>query len=43
MFAMVKDRLADEVRHVSPWTMMFADDIVVCSESTKQVEEKLVR
>lgn len=30
---MVMDRLADEVRQQSPWTVMFADNIVICSES----------
>ena len=25
----------------APWTMMFADNIVICSESKEQVEEKL--
>ena len=43
LFAMVMDRLTDEVRQESPWTMMFADDIVICSESREQVEEKLER
>ncbi|KAK3545176.1 hypothetical protein QTP70_001775 [Hemibagrus guttatus] len=33
LFAMVMDQLSEEVRQESPWTMMFADDIVVCSES----------
>ena len=37
------DRLTDEVRQESPWTVMYADDIVVCSESREQVEEKLQR
>ena len=27
LFAMVMDRLTDEVRQESPWTMMFADDV----------------
>ena len=35
------DRLTDEVREESPWTMMFADDIVICSENREQVEEKI--
>nr|XP_033493144.1 uncharacterized protein LOC117263658 [Epinephelus lanceolatus] len=42
-FAMVMDRLTDEVRQECPWTMMFADDIVICSESREQVEENLER
>ena len=33
--------MTDEIREEAPWTMMFADDIVICSESKKQVEEKL--
>ncbi|KAF7649691.1 hypothetical protein LDENG_00137530 [Lucifuga dentata] len=43
LFAVVMDRLTDEVRQESPWTMMFADDIVICSESREQVEENLER
>ena len=30
-----------EIIEEAPWTMMFADDIVICSESKEQVEEKL--
>ena len=41
LFAMVMDRMTDEIREEAPWTMMFADDIVICSESKEQVEEKL--
>ncbi|KAK3556661.1 hypothetical protein QTP70_011927 [Hemibagrus guttatus] len=37
------DQLSEEVRQESPWTMMFADDIVICSESRKQLEENLER
>ncbi|KAK3542777.1 hypothetical protein QTP70_002976 [Hemibagrus guttatus] len=43
LFAIVMDLLSEEVRQESPWTMMFADDIVICSESREQVEENLER
>ena len=41
LFAMVMDRLTDEVRQESLWMIMFADDIMICSESRKQVYEDL--
>ncbi|KAI5104758.1 protocadherin gamma-A5-like [Silurus meridionalis] len=41
LFAAVTDRLTDEVRQDSPWTMMFVDDIVICGKSREQVEESL--
>ncbi|MCJ8733439.1 hypothetical protein PDJAM_G00223370 [Pangasius djambal] len=40
---MVMDQLSEEVRQESPYTMMFADDLVFCSESREQVEENLER
>ncbi|KAK3511524.1 hypothetical protein QTP70_008976 [Hemibagrus guttatus] len=43
LFAIVMDQLSEEVRQESPWTMIFADDIVICSESRDQVEENLER
>ncbi|MCJ8740952.1 hypothetical protein PDJAM_G00064870 [Pangasius djambal] len=43
LFAMVMDQLSEEVRQESPCTLMFADDIVICSESREQVEENLER
>ncbi|KAI5608782.1 hypothetical protein C0J50_6351 [Silurus asotus] len=43
LFAVVMDRLTDEVRQKSPWTMMFADDIVICGESIEQVEKSQER
>ncbi|KAK3517096.1 hypothetical protein QTP86_005289, partial [Hemibagrus guttatus] len=43
LFAIMMDQLSEEVRQESPWTMMFADDIVICSESREQVEESLER
>ena len=39
LFAMVMDRMTDEIREEAPWTIMFADDIVNCSESKKHVEK----
>ena len=41
LLAMVMDRITDELREEAPWTLMFADDMVTCSESKEQVEEKL--
>ncbi|KAK3543566.1 hypothetical protein QTP70_023888 [Hemibagrus guttatus] len=43
LFAIVMEHLSEEIRQESPWTMMFADDIVICSESREQVEENLER
>ena len=43
LFAIVMDQLTEEVRQESPWNMMFADDIVICSESRTEVEENLER
>ncbi|KAK3563223.1 hypothetical protein QTP86_018276 [Hemibagrus guttatus] len=43
LFAIVMDQLSEEVRQESPWTMMFADDIVIRNESREQVEENLER
>ena len=36
LFAVVMDRMTDDIREEAPWTMMFADYIVV-----ERVEEKL--
>ena len=41
LFAIVMDRLTDEVRQEAPWTMLFADDIVICSETKQQAEDNL--
>ncbi|KAK3545453.1 hypothetical protein QTP70_007697 [Hemibagrus guttatus] len=43
LFAIVMDQLSEELRQESPWTMMSADDIVICSESREQMEEILER
>ena len=41
LFAMILDRLTDEVRREPPWTMLFADDIVICEETREEVEQRL--
>ena len=38
LFAMIMDRLTDEVRREIPWTMLFANDIVICEETREEVE-----
>ena len=41
LFAVIMDRLTDEVRREPPWTMLFADDIVICEETRKEIERRL--
>ena len=41
LFAVIMDWLTDEVRRKPPWTMLFADDIVICKEIRKEVEWRL--
>ena len=41
LFAMIMDRLTDEVRREPPWTMLFADHIVICEETREEVEQRL--
>jgi len=43
LFAMVVDRLTDEIIRGFPWTMMFVNDFVLCGESREEVEEELER
>ncbi|KAI5610001.1 hypothetical protein C0J50_5673 [Silurus asotus] len=43
LFAVVMDRLMDKVRQESSWTMMFADDIVICGKIMEQFEKSLER
>ena len=41
LFAVMIDRLTDEVRREPPWTMLFADNIVICEETREEVEQIL--
>ena len=43
LFAIVMDRITEEVRKEEPWNMLFADDIALCSETRNEVEEQLER
>ena len=41
LFAVIMDRLTDEVRREPPWTILFAEDIVICEETREEVERRL--
>ena len=41
LFAVIIDRLTAEVRREPPWTMLFADNIVICEETREEVERRL--
>ena len=41
LFGVIMDRLTDKVSREPPWTMLFADDIVICEETREEVEQRL--
>ena len=41
LFAVIMDRLTDEVRSEPTWTMLFADNIVICKEAREEIERRL--
>ena len=41
LFAVIMDRLTDKVKTEPFWTMLFADDIVICKETREEVEHRL--
>ena len=41
LFAVIMNKLTDEVRREPSWTMLFADDIVICEETREEVERRL--
>ena len=43
LFAVLIDRLMNEVKQESPWNMMFAYDIVICGKSREQAEASLLK
>lgn len=42
-FAIVMDRLTDEIREEPPRTMMFTDDVAICCKSREEAETELGR
>ena len=40
LFAVIMDRLTDEIRREPPWTMLFADDIDIFKETREEVERE---
>ena len=43
LFIIIMDVLAEEARTKPPWAMLFADDLVLVSETAEEVEEELER
>ena len=41
LFSVIMDRIMDQVRREPPWTMLFADDIVICKETKEEVKRAL--
>ena len=41
LFAMIMDVLARRIKDLSPWCMLYADDIVLCGTRSEVVEKKL--
>ncbi|XP_063600013.1 uncharacterized protein LOC134776232 [Penaeus indicus] len=43
MFAIIMDTFTDNIRKEAPWSMMFADDVVLCCKGKTELEENLER
>ena len=41
LFRVIMNRLTDKVRREPPWTMLFADDIVIYEETRKEMDRRL--
>ena len=41
LYAVIMDRIMDEVRREPPWMMLFADDIMICEVTREEVEQRL--
>ena len=41
LFSIIIDRLTENIRKDAPWDMLFADDIVLCRQNHRELEENL--
>ena len=41
LFAIIMDKLTEDIRKEAPWDMMFADDIVLSRQNHRKLEEDL--
>ena len=41
LFALIMDCMTREVQREAPWDMLFADDVVICSETMEEVKQRL--
>ena len=41
LFSIIIDRLTEDIRKDAPWDMLFADDIVLCRQNHRELEEDL--
>ena len=41
LLAVIMDRITDKVRKEPPWTIFFADDIVICDNTREEVKRRL--
>ena len=41
LFAVIMDKLTEKARREPPWTMLFADDIVIFEETREEVKRRL--
>ena len=41
LFAIIIDRLTEDIRKDAPWNMLFANDIVLCRQNHRELEEDL--
>ena len=41
LFAIIIDRLTEDIKKNAPWDMLFADDIVLCRQNHRELEEDL--